>query len=237
VLFGKEEPTYMGLIQIGGFAPIPEIFRGWKTTTYQAFGDGAHFLCTPVNSSQLAWATTLPQPTEAREDWRRLGSDETREIVNGLACASWDGGPSEVVKSATFVTRYGLYDRPIRDVWHQGRVVLVGDAAHPTSPHLGQGANQAMEDCYHLVRLLCKATPLTDASVEAAFTEYETLRIPIVTRSVAQAKKEGQSRVLAGREACLKRDEIMKSGKGQDPESIKLRMELFQGPFTGESEV
>jgi len=237
VLFGQEQAKYMGLIQIGGFAPVPDYFQSWKPTFYQAFGDGAHFLCAPVNSTQMAWATTLPQPTEAREDWHRVRGDSVKETVKGLAVASWDHGPKDVVAGATFVTKYGLYSRPILDVWHKGRVVLVGDAAHPTSPHLGQGANQAMEDCYHLVRLLCKAEPFTDATLDVAFVEYERIRVPIVTKAVNQAKKEGDHRVLVGKEACKKRDEMMKGGGGQNPESTKLRMELVQGPFTGESEI
>ncbi|KZO93973.1 FAD/NAD(P)-binding domain-containing protein [Calocera viscosa TUFC12733] len=241
VLFGAEEPAYLGLVQIGGFSPIPDIFRDWKGgKTYQVFGDGAHFLCTRVTDTQLAWATTVPEAEEAKEDWRRVSMTDPsgQALVQGLACADWENGPREVVASATFVTKYGLYDRPVGDTWHKGRVVLLGDAAHPTSPHMGQGANQAMEDIYHLVRLLVLAQPLTSASLSAAFTSYESLRAPIVARSVAQAKKEGQNRVLVGREQCEKRDEnMMLRGKGQDPETVRLRMELFQGPFMGESEV
>ncbi|KZO93962.1 FAD/NAD(P)-binding domain-containing protein [Calocera viscosa TUFC12733] len=237
VLFGKEEATYMGLVQIGGFSPTPDFFKSWKPTLYQAFGDGAHFMCVPFNSSQMVWTTTLPQPTEAREDWRRLSIDEAHEMIKGLQVAEWEHGPKELVQGATFVTKYGLYDRPILDVWHKGRVVLVGDAAHPTSPHIGQGANQAMEDCYHLVRLLCKASSFATDSLEAAFTEYERIRHPIVVKSVSHAKMEGEKRVMVGREACEQRDEAMLRGRGYDPERARLQMELMQGPFVGESEI
>ncbi|KZO93969.1 FAD/NAD(P)-binding domain-containing protein [Calocera viscosa TUFC12733] len=236
-LFGKDEATYMGLVQIGGFAPQPEYFSSTKPGIMQVFGDGAHFICGQVNSTAMMWATTLPQPTEAFEDWRRLGNDETKEMLKGLQVAGWENGPKELVAATTFVTKYGLYERPILPVWHKGRVVLVGDAAHPTSPHLGQGANQAMEDCYHLVRLLCKAEPFTDSSLQTAFEEYERIRIPIVTQAVEGAKAEGARRVLVGKEACEARDELIASGGGNNPERQKLQMQLIQGPFMGESEI
>ncbi|EJU02892.1 FAD/NADP-binding domain-containing protein [Dacryopinax primogenitus] len=237
VLFGKEEVKYSGLIQVGGFAPIPDAFKSAKSIFYQVFGEGAHFLASRVSDTQVAWATTIPQPTETQEDWRRMSLAETKEMVKHLQVSTWNHGPSELVNSATFVTRYGLYERPILPVWHKGRVVLVGDAAHPTGPHMGQGSNQAMEDCYHIVRLLCKAESWTNTTLEAAFTEYERIRIPIVTKSVGQAKIQGAHRVLIGRDACEKSDEMLKQGGGYDPESMKVQLELVQGPFTGESEI
>lgn len=59
--------------------------------------------------------------------------------------------------------------------WHQGRVVLLGDAAHATTPHLGQGAGMAIEDAVVLAEELGKAQA-TAQSIQAALLAYEQRR-------------------------------------------------------------
>jgi prepilin-type processing-associated H-X9-DG protein len=72
----------------------------------------------------------------------------------------------------------------VEDHWHNGRIVLLGDAAHATTPHLGQGAGMAVEDSIVLAQEIARAeTP------EAAFQAYYNRRIDrcryIVERSRA----------------------------------------------------
>lgn len=83
----------------------------------------------------------------------------------------------------------GVVYRPLETVnltgpWHVGRVVLLGDAAHATTPHLGQGAGMAIEDSLVLAEELAG-----QADVEAAFTAYHARRQPrcsyIVENSLA----------------------------------------------------
>lgn len=62
-------------------------------------------------------------------------------------------------------------------VWHQGRIALIGDAAHAMLPFQAQGAAMAIEDAVSIARLLVN----TD-NIEAAFAEYERLRQPRVNR-------------------------------------------------------
>lgn len=65
-----------------------------------------------------------------------------------------------------------LYDlKPIKK-WSQDRVVLIGDAAHATTPNLGQGACQGIEDAYVLGELFKKYTNLPEI-----FSKYEDLRV------------------------------------------------------------
>ena len=136
-------------------------------------------------------------------------------------------------------TQYGLYDRPELKTWHKGRVVLVGDAAHPTSPHLGQGANQAFEDIYHLVRLLTQhnpsAAPPSTELLDKAFGEYSTLRVPRTSQLVARAREMGKGYVVQGPEACKARNAALRALWNDKEAMAAQAADMYLQPFVGES--
>jgi 2-polyprenyl-6-methoxyphenol hydroxylase-like FAD-dependent oxidoreductase len=85
------------------------------------------------------------------------------------------------------VQRWVLRDRKPLKQWSKGRVTLVGDAAHPTSPYAAYGAGMAIEDGYFLGRRLA-GVDLTDyQAVRAALDAYETPRRPHTARQSQQA--------------------------------------------------
>jgi salicylate hydroxylase len=100
--------------------------------------------------------------------------------------------------------------------------------------HLGQGANQALEDIYHLVRLLNKhnasASQPSTKTLEQVFQEYQGLRIPVTTKLVKEARRRGEVRVVSGVEACKRRNELVKAAFS-DGSSRKAQAELLSGPF------
>ncbi|WP_414527658.1 FAD-dependent oxidoreductase [Nodularia chucula] len=81
-----------------------------------------------------------------------------------------------------------ICDRPPLENWSQGRVTLLGDAAHPMVPLLGQGANTAFEDAWELAQCLRHAS-----SIETALANYENSRKPrtqiIQIRNAVGAKR------------------------------------------------
>jgi len=88
------------------------------------------------------------------------------------------------------IGRFPIYDIPSLPAWHRGPVCLIGDAAHATSPHAGQGASTALEDAIVLARCL---RDLPD--VEGAFAAFERLRKDRVERIVAGARRTGNQEV------------------------------------------
>lgn len=71
------------------------------------------------------------------------------------------------------IVRTDIADLPKLPTWHQGRVVLLGDAAHASTPNIGQGANQAIEDAWSLALRLRERQPLA-----RIFKGYQRRRLP-----------------------------------------------------------
>ncbi|KAI0656544.1 FAD/NAD(P)-binding domain-containing protein [Cubamyces menziesii] len=268
-LFGKEAAMFTGLTQTGGISPIPEAFSALGPSMVNIYGDGVHMIAYQINDEQISWAITQRE-AEERETWRDMDVDRQRAFKES-AFSQIPFGGGELVKTASRVIKFGLYDRPELKSWHKGRVVLIGDAAHPTSPvrlffsalfasaddppqthqHLGQGANQAFEDIYHLARLLKKYNPGAQAPsaalLDTVFTELEQLRIPRTSALVTKARAAGNTRVVSGANMCLARDEVVREtwrGKedllGDDhAELVKtLYVDIFSEPFeAGKSEI
>ena len=74
------------------------------------------------------------------------------------------------------IAAWGLFVRPALPAFHAGRIALLGDAAHPMLPFMGQGAAMALEDGIVLARCLAAA-----GNVEEALTRYSAARVPRAT--------------------------------------------------------
>src|SRR4029079_2806483 len=85
-------------------------------------------------------------------------------------------------------SRWALYDREPLPVWTRGRLSLLGDAAHPMLPHLGQGANQSIEDGMALSIILGRAER---SAAPLALLAYERLRRERVAEVQRGARANG----------------------------------------------
>jgi salicylate hydroxylase len=116
--------------------------------------------------------------------------------------ADWHESLLRLFAAADTWYKWALYDRDPIPQWTRGRVTVLGDAAHPMLPYLGQGACQAIED---------GAVLATALSVEAAdpltgLARYERTRRPRASRVVLAARERGLSNHLPSRWAAWRRD-------------------------------
>jgi hypothetical protein len=129
-----------------------------------------HFLAYPVRAGRLVcYVDFVPTDEQMRESWSAPGDPDTlrREF------AGWDPRIDELLGHVRTSHRWGMYDRQSLARWTRGWLTLLGDAAHPMLPHVGQGANQSIEDGMALATLLAAADR---QSAPALLRHYEVLR-------------------------------------------------------------
>lgn len=129
----------------------------------EAWGPGGRLGFVPIDSEQVYWfAVTDSFPTADSMD----KSDLLAQFVafSPLATQLLSSTPETAIHLASLSDLTGLKQ------WHQAQVCLIGDAAHATTPNLGQGACQAIEDAYFLAQCLQEHAP------EAAFVRFQANR-------------------------------------------------------------
>ena len=87
------------------------------------------------------------------------------------------------------IYRDDIYDRePLGKSWARGRVTLIGDAAHPVQPNLGQGGCMAIEDAFELAKKLATSRAET---VPVLLRQFETSRSDRITRVFTTSRQVG----------------------------------------------
>jgi salicylate hydroxylase len=171
--------AYRGVIP---HARIPD----WPTNCWLMWlGKGKHFLTFPVRAGELInYVGFVPAEEEMKESWSAPGNpDVLRDEFEG-----WDFRIGRLLSQVQSTFRSALYDREPLPTWTKGRLTLLGDAAHPMLPHLGQGANQSIEDGMALATILALAGK---ATVPAALLAYERLRRERVATVQRGARENG----------------------------------------------
>ncbi len=186
-LYGADQPDFTGYVAWRGLIPMAAL-SGENIEPESAVWQGpGHFLTRyKIRAGQVLnyvgiaraerWTDegwSIPATVDEVLDEFREFHPDARRII---AATPADG-----------LFKWGIFDREPLAQWSSGRVTLLGDAAHPMTPFLGQGAAMAIEDAAVLARAIA-----TDGSVPAALQRYEAARHERTTRVFLESRKNGE---------------------------------------------
>lgn len=167
-LFGLEDPAYGGWMTWRGVQKYQHrLFPPHHTTIFAKRGKTLILL--DNGQGYVSWALEMTSPTLHRSQHPEAAKARVLQELS-----KWHPALQELINLTAADT---IVERPVCEPlilpkWSDNRVTLVGDAAHPMAPFLGQGTNTTFEDVWALSTSLSQQDNL-----EAAFEQYETSRI------------------------------------------------------------
>lgn len=210
-LHGDEEPRFSG---VGIWRAVTEFDHpiAASKTLSQALGSGQRFGTLPLGDGRVYWLVTERVP----RGLQRPAPDSKDKLEE--AFANWHEPIPALIEStpAEVLLWDEAEDRELLDQWGQGRITLLGDAAHLALPFAAQGASQALEDAVWLARYLDQQSdPL------AALRAYETHRKERTEMIVRAGRRLGRLWNLKNPFAVAVRNFVLKYGPSR----------LMEAPF------
>jgi 2-polyprenyl-6-methoxyphenol hydroxylase-like FAD-dependent oxidoreductase len=206
-LFGPVVLRYRGYTAVRSVTPagsVPLPADGTET-----WGRGARFGLGPTSGERIIWYATWNASAGGDQD------GDTAARLHKIFGAWHDPIPAiiEATPQAALI-RNDIYDRRPTRTWARGRVALIGDAIHPMTPDLAQGACQAIADATTLATCLAGSR-----DTRAALREYQQRRWRNAATTTLMARNTGTMGQWEGRITSAARDALMRAM----PLSVQLR--------------
>ena len=171
-------------------------------TAWLTVGRGLHFLAAPLQDGDVYWSPLVKIPVlEVETISDQLGF--LAPLLRKIAPIRFQELLDRTDSAACFATP--VYFRPPPTWLYRDRVVLIGDAAHPMTPDLGQGACQAIEDAIVLADCLVPIRPIEDS-----LGDFTARRLKRVRRIVREARILGKLNSSRSRMSELARISMFK---------------------------
>lgn len=175
ILVGEERPRFSGRVAYRAVFSSSRLRRELGPVRTKWWGKDRHIVIyyTRADCSELYFVTSVPEPTEwlTPESWSAKG--DIRELRE--AYTTFHEEVRAVLDACPDCHKWAILDRDPLPKWSDSGVVLLGDACHPMTPYMAQGAATAIEDAAVLARCLDQ----NDCDdLEAALQLYERHRKP-----------------------------------------------------------
>lgn len=189
-LFTSGDARFTGRVAYRAVFPIELLRQPLMDPNTKWWGPDRHIVIYYISSGKEVYFTTsVPDDGFAVESFSAKGDlDELHAAFDGFHPAV-----QAVLDACPSVQKWAIFERDPLPTWQNGRVVLLGDACHPMTPYMQQGAATAMEDAVVLARCIREHD-----DVEAAFRRYESCRRPRTNIIQAESSKNAWNRTNVG---------------------------------------
>jgi salicylate hydroxylase len=222
-LFGKELPRYTGNVAWRGLVPAEKVAHlDVAKVTGVWMGPNRSIVQYYVAAGRtFNWIGISRSEQPARESWLAEG-----RVEDALAeYSGWHDTIRTIIKETPKLLRQALYDREPLPDWQIGRVVLLGDAAHPMMPFYAQGAAQSIEDAYVLAG--CLAASQDDPV--AALARYVKLRQPRTAWMQGLARREEELYQMTDAATIAERNARMRTNRTPESANFPPEQERLYG--------
>ncbi len=199
-LFGPDAPRFTGKICYRSVVPVDAVpGEPPPSENVQWLGPHGTIVLYPVRRDQLINVVCHYDDEGYRhESW--VSECERSEVLDRYS--GWHESLLRIFSAGEVWYKWALYDRDPIPQWTRGRITVLGDAAHPMLPYLGQGACQAIEDGCVLAAALAEEP----GDPVGALALYERSRRPRASQVVLASRARGVSNHLASPLAAFRRD-------------------------------
>jgi salicylate hydroxylase/6-hydroxynicotinate 3-monooxygenase len=175
ILFGADRLNFTGRVAYRTVFPAALLDGYPIDACTKWWGPDRHIVIyfVTANRDEVYFVTSVAEPEFTLESWSATGD---LDRLRG-AFAEFHAQVRRVVEACPQVHKWAIVDRDPLPRWGEGAIVLLGDAAHPMTQYMAQGAATAMEDAVVLARCV-----EADADIGAAFARYQGIRRQRTTR-------------------------------------------------------
>ncbi|OCL10202.1 mannitol 1-phosphate dehydrogenase [Glonium stellatum] len=194
ILLGEEDPAahavFTGKYAYRGLIPMDKAVEALGEELAQNsqlyMGFHGHVLTFPIEKGKTMNVVAFnSRPTWDSDAWVVHATKE--EMLTDFC--DWDTQVRTIISLMQKPDVWALFDHPPAKSYFKGRVCLLGDAAHASTPHQGSGAGMAVEDAYILSSLLAEANSLEQ--LDEAFQAYDAIRRPRTQKLVTTSREAG----------------------------------------------
>ncbi|SES78035.1 FAD-dependent monooxygenase [Oceanicella actignis] len=181
---GASSPRFSGNVAFRGLVRADRLPGGAAPPCATVWmGPRRHLVHYPLRGGEIVnFVAVIERAAWTEEGWSRPGDPEALRAE----FADWHPQARAILDAADETFEWGLFGHAPLPSWRRGRLALLGDAAHPTTPFLAQGAAMAFEDAVVLSRAVAAH------GVADGLAAYEAARKPRATRLQQAARRTGR---------------------------------------------